>query len=182
LGSDTLHADRIAIASIFMEKLKTRNVFLDVEAFRLGGFNYRSSPFRTLAELAAAGEVHVFTADITVKEVKALIREDIEKAVRTQQSFEQKAYILRNCKSALNRDRLKALDDARWRHLERRRRTGRRPNTRRQLIRRGFWRRAEGDARDTRCGGCLGSNAAALIVVCRLCVITLTGVRSETRF
>jgi hypothetical protein len=58
-----------------MEKLKTRNVFLDVKAFRSGGFNYRS--FRTLAELAVAGEVHVFTTDITAKEVKA---------------FEQKAY------------------------------------------------------------------------------------------
>lgn len=93
-----------------MEKLKTRNVFLDAEAFRAGGFNYRSTPFKTLVELVVAGEVRVFITDITAEEVKALIREDVAKAVHAQQSFEQKAYILRNCRSARNRDRLKTLD------------------------------------------------------------------------
>jgi len=110
LGSDILRAGRIAVAEVSMGKLKTRNVFLDAEAFRSGSFNYRSTPFRTLAELAETGEVRVFMTDITVNEVKALIREDIEKAVRAQQAFESKAYILRNCRSRLDRDRLKALD------------------------------------------------------------------------
>jgi hypothetical protein len=100
----------VVIAGVSMEELKTRNVFLDAEPFRSGGFNYRSTPFKTLIELAAAGEVRVFTTDITVREVTALIRENVQNAFRAQKAFNKQAYILRNCKSALAQDRFKPLD------------------------------------------------------------------------
>jgi hypothetical protein len=93
-----------------MVKLKTRNVFLDTEAFRSTSFNYGSTPFRKLTELAQADEIRVFITDITLKEMKALIREEVAKAIRAQQSFEQKAYIIRNCRSKLIRARLEPLD------------------------------------------------------------------------
>jgi hypothetical protein len=57
-----------------MTKLKTKNLFLDTEVFRAGGFNYRSTAFETLASLAISGTVHVFVTDLTIKEVQALIR------------------------------------------------------------------------------------------------------------
>lgn len=93
-----------------MTRLKTRNVFLDTEAFRSASFNYTSTPFRRLEELARADEIRVFITDITLKEVKARINEEVAKAVNAQKSFEQKAYIIRNCRAKSIRVRLEPLD------------------------------------------------------------------------
>ena len=55
-------------------------VFLDTEVFAHANFDYQSSRFEALTALARSRRIQVFVTDLTIREIKAQIRQRIEKA------------------------------------------------------------------------------------------------------
>lgn len=58
----------------------TENVFLDTEAFVGAGYNYESKRLVALRDLAKQGRVGVFITDVTIREIRAGLRDAIEQA------------------------------------------------------------------------------------------------------
>lgn len=91
-------------------ELRTRNVFIDTSIFRAANFNFRSTAFRTLTELARQHRLFVKISDITQNEVEAQLRALVEEAVQELNRFRSKAYILRNLRSPQVRQLFEPLD------------------------------------------------------------------------
>ncbi len=64
--------------------IKASYVFLDTEVFIEANFNYNSHRFTSLADLAASGRIRVFLTEITLREIKANLREAIDRAATTR--------------------------------------------------------------------------------------------------
>ncbi len=60
--------------------LKATNVFLDTEVFIEANFSYKAPRLVSLAELASTSRIRVFLTKITVREIKAKIKELVERA------------------------------------------------------------------------------------------------------
>src|SRR5664280_409384 len=58
----------------------TENVFLDTEAFVGAGYKYASKRLAALRDLAKQGRVRIFITDITLREIRAGLRDAIEQA------------------------------------------------------------------------------------------------------
>ena len=93
-----------------MAHLKTRNVFLDTTVFVRYNFRFQKKPLSILSEYAAQNHIRLIFTDIVVSEVKAKIREWIEKATTAHNKFLKEARILRNSKSSDVVARLLPLD------------------------------------------------------------------------
>lgn len=76
--------------------LETRNIFLDASIFIGQNYNYESAEFRSLCRLAKSGSANVFVTDITIREVKSHITEDVSKAIKAHAKFQKDARIFRN--------------------------------------------------------------------------------------
>ena len=59
-----------------------KNVFLDTAVFVEENFNFRSPRIRSLVSLASDDIVNVFLTDITVREIKANLKEQVSRAVQ----------------------------------------------------------------------------------------------------
>jgi hypothetical protein len=64
--------------------IKASNVFLDTEVFVEANFGYKSPRLASVAELAGNGRIRVFLTELTVREMKANIKEAIERAAATR--------------------------------------------------------------------------------------------------
>ena len=58
-----------------------RNVFLDTSVFIEANFNYASPRFRSIASLAAGGLIQVLLTDLTIREIKANLKETVKRAL-----------------------------------------------------------------------------------------------------
>src|SRR5262245_19330588 len=56
-----------------LKKLKTRNVFLDTQAFRSRNFSCNGETMKKLIDLASKESIHIYLTDVTVGEIKAQI-------------------------------------------------------------------------------------------------------------
>ena len=85
-----------------MVELRARNVFIDTCIFREMGFHFGSSRFETLVSLARDDKVSVKTADIIIREVKAQIAAEVNRARRIVAEAGEKApFLLRSTESPL---------------------------------------------------------------------------------
>lgn len=65
--------------------METRNVFLDTQIFRARNFSYTGRELEKLRELGSSGEIRLFLAEITYREIQKKIRDrarEAEKAVK----------------------------------------------------------------------------------------------------
>lgn len=74
--------------------LKTRNVFIDAEAFIAANFDYTSKTFKQLMTLAKSSSIKLFLTDVTVREIEAHIRLEVEAASTAAKHFRKNARIL----------------------------------------------------------------------------------------
>ncbi len=77
-------------------EIKTRNIFIDTAIFVESNFQFQSSVFQKLAELAQTKEISIYLTEITVNEIRANIHEEIQKAEAALNSLKTKAKILKN--------------------------------------------------------------------------------------
>lgn len=70
--------------------LKTRNIFLDTQYFVKNRFNFEHVELQTLEELVRNGHVHVYLTDITEREIRKKIADEIGNAVNVLNSREIK--------------------------------------------------------------------------------------------
>jgi len=83
----------------------TENVFLDTEAFVDAGYNYESKRLVALRDLATQTRVRIFLTDVTVREIRAGLRDAIEQAAAVRPPS-----ILRNSQLPEIRSRLASFD------------------------------------------------------------------------
>jgi len=76
--------------------LETRNVFIDASIFIGQNYNYKSAVFESLRRLVKVSNANVYVTDITVREVRAHILEDVSKAIQAQKKFQKDARVFRN--------------------------------------------------------------------------------------
>src|SRR5216684_1155888 len=79
-----------------MAKLKTKNVFIDTEAFDAANLNFESTAFKELVRLAQADFVKVLLTAVTETEVQAHITEKIHEAAQGIKRFRKEQRMLRN--------------------------------------------------------------------------------------
>jgi hypothetical protein len=70
----------LAVIKQMINVLKAANVFLDTEVFVEANFSYKSPRLASVAELSKNGRIRVYLTEITVREIKAKIKELIERA------------------------------------------------------------------------------------------------------
>ncbi len=66
------------------DTIRTSNVFLDTEVFFEANFNYNSPRLASLVDLVRSGRIRVFLTDLTVREIRANIKEAIAQAATTR--------------------------------------------------------------------------------------------------
>ena len=76
--------------------METRNIFIDASIFIGQNYNYKSAVFENISRLAKASQAKVFVTDITIREVRAHIEEDVSKAIQASSKFKKDARVLRN--------------------------------------------------------------------------------------
>lgn len=79
-----------------MATLQTRNIFIDTSIFVGANFALGSEVFKSLIILTQKNSVGVKLTDITVKEIRANIRESVQSVEQALKPFRNKARILRN--------------------------------------------------------------------------------------
>ena len=79
--------------------LRTRNVFIDTQAFIAANFDYSSRAFKQLTALAEARSVKLFLTSITVREVEGHITSEVEAAYTAAKHFRKDARILQHVDS-----------------------------------------------------------------------------------
>jgi hypothetical protein len=87
------------------DQLETRYIFIDTSMFVGANFHYESSTFKQLITLASESYLFIYLTPITIREVKANIRERVEAAHRAVQKCKKEAMVLRH----LPNDTYKAL-------------------------------------------------------------------------
>jgi hypothetical protein len=78
------------------DQLKTRHVFIDTSIFVGANFHYGSSSFKQLITLARENYLFIYLTSITIREVKAKIRERVETAHHAVQRCRKEAMVLRH--------------------------------------------------------------------------------------
>ena len=58
-----------------------RNIFLDAAVFVEANFNYSSKRFRDIASFGACGQIQVLLTDVTVREIRANLKEGVKRAL-----------------------------------------------------------------------------------------------------
>lgn len=81
-----------------MTELKSRNVFLDTDAFITNNFGVNQKPLSILAEHATEEETYLFVSDIVIQEVKHHIKTAVSQAVNAHDAFLSQARVLKNSK------------------------------------------------------------------------------------
>jgi hypothetical protein len=92
--------------------LKTKNIFIDTQAFIAQNF-FQGKNLKRLAELGNAGHIHIFLTEITKNEVRSNIKEELNEAIRLINNFKKeignKGKIIKNidsCKEYLSLPKL----------------------------------------------------------------------------
>ena len=71
-----------------------RNVFIDTEAFKKGGFNFGATSFKELTRLAQKGKIRIFITSIVLREIRSHIHISVEEAASAIKRFRKTASIL----------------------------------------------------------------------------------------
>lgn len=80
-------------------EIKTHNIFIDTSIFVEANFQFESPIFEKLVELVQEKKTAIYLTEITVDEIKANIRSEIQTADAALNSFKSKGKILRNVAS-----------------------------------------------------------------------------------
>lgn len=80
--------------------METRNIFIDASIFIGQNYNYKSAVFENLRRLVSEGNANVYVTDITIREVRSHIVEDVSKAIQAKNKFQKDARIFRNIDEA----------------------------------------------------------------------------------
>jgi hypothetical protein len=83
-------------ASLNEANLERVNIYLDTTVFKTANFHYDTVTFKQLIALAKRGKAVIHLTTITMCEVQAHIRRDVEKAVSAIRHSRKEARILRN--------------------------------------------------------------------------------------
>lgn len=79
-----------------MDKLETKNIFIDTSVYFSNNFAFRGELFQRLMTLAADGVINLYITDITKKEIESNIKNLFIEAYTTLIKCRNKARILRN--------------------------------------------------------------------------------------
>lgn len=93
--------------------METRNIFIDASIFIGQNYDYTGAVFENITRLAKAGQANLFVTDISLREVKAHIEEDVKKAVQASSKFKKDARILRNIDESPFKEMFSEVEEAR---------------------------------------------------------------------
>lgn len=92
--------------------METRNIFIDASIFIAHNYDYKGAVFENITRLAKAGQANLFVTDISLREVKVHIEEDVKKAVQASLKFKKDARALRNIDESPFKEIFSNVDEA----------------------------------------------------------------------